>query len=305
MSTQQTRGIHHITAISANPVANVDFYVRFLGLRLVKKTVNFDDPKSYHLYFGDTLGRPGTIMTFFLWPGAPRGQVGLGQVSTVAFAIPQGATAYWQERATKAGQYFESLDRFGDSGLALRDPDGISIELIEDGPPVEGRGEVPIEAAISGFHSAALSISDKRPTEALLTSLMGYTPLFEEEGRIRFQAQETPGRYLDLVSTPGVSGRMGAGTVHHIAFRARDDADQVEWQNLLRVHGYKVTQVLDRNYFHSIYFSEPGGVLFEIATDPPGFAADEPQVSLGESLRLPEWLEPRRAEIERSLPSLV
>lgn len=296
---ERTLGLHHITAIASNAAANYDFYVRFLGLRLVKKTVNFDDPNTYHLYYGDEGGRPGTIMTFFPWPGARRGRPGAGQATTVSFAIPIGSLPYWRARAEEMGHYGEDLRRFEDVGFALRDPDGMAIELVEADFPGTS------ETGITGFFTTTLEVTELLPTVRLLTAEMGMEPVMDDGKRYRFQARETPGRYVDLLHVPsGPWGEMGAGTVHHIAFRAADDEDQLRWRQVLVDAGFHVTEVRDRNYFHSIYFREPGGVLFEIATDPPGFAADEPYETMGTKLMLPEWLEPRREQIESVLPPL-
>ncbi len=302
---ERTLGLHHITAIASDPAANYDFYARFLGLRLVKKTVNFDDPNTYHLYYGDEGGNPGTIMTFFPWPGARRGRPGAGQATAVSFAVPEGSLPFWRKRAEAEGQYVEDLRRLDDIGLSLRDPDGLAIELIESGAPDLARADIPGDAAITGFFTTTLEVTDLLPTTRLLTAQMGLEPLADDGRRYRYRAIHAPGRYVDLLHVPsGPWGEAGAGTVHHIAFRAVSDAEQIRWQESLSAAGQRVTEVRDRNYFHSIYFREPGGVLFEIATDPPGFAVDEPLETLGQKLMLPDWLEPRRADIERVLPPL-
>lgn len=296
---ERTLGLHHITAIASDPAANYAFYSGFLGLRLVKKTVNFDDPNTYHLYYGDNAGRPGTIMTFFPWPGARRGRQGVGQATTVSFAVPVGALDFWRARAEANGQHFEEIRRFEDVGISLRDPDGLPIELIESETAPGEHGQ------ISGFFSTTLEIADLLPTIRLLTGEMGLQPVADDGRRFRYGAVEAPGRYVDILHVPsGPWGEMGAGTVHHIAFRAADDDEQRRWQTLLAQAGQHVTEVRDRNYFHSIYFREPGGVLLEIATDPPGFAVDEPLETMGTKLMLPDWLEPNRAQIEAILPPL-
>ncbi|RYG44843.1 ring-cleaving dioxygenase, partial [bacterium] len=291
-------GLHHITTIASDAAANYDFYVRFLGLRLVKKTVNFDDPGTYHLYYGDEEGHPGTIMTFFPWPGARRGRPGAGEATGVAFAIPVGSLSFWKSRAETQGHHVESLEgRLGDIGLSLRDPDGLRIELVESGVPGSPREDIPAEAAIGGFFAATLEIVDLLPTIGLLTGTMGLEPVADDGRRFRFRTVTAPGQFIDLLHVPsGPWGQLGAGTVHHIAFRAKDDADQLGWRETLDAAGHEVTEVRDRNYFHSIYFREPGGVLFEIATDPPGFAVDEPKGTMGERLMLPEWLESQRVQ---------
>lgn len=298
------KGIHHITAISAYPKANLGFYSNFLGLRLVKKTVNFDDPGSYHLYYGDEAGNPGTIMTFFLWPGAPRGRSGLRQATMVSYSIPVGSSDYWRIRAEEFGLSVEPVSSLGHQGLLVYDPDGIPIELIESGEPKESRSEIPSEAMVTGFFSVSMTVQDIRPTAELLTSLMGLEPVSDDGKRFRYKSSASPGQYVDLVQNSSEMGRLGAGTIHHVAFRARDDDDQADWLEGLESYGLNVTNVRDRTYFHSIYFREPSGVLFEIATDPPGFTVDEPIESLGEALKLPAWLENRRSEIETKLPPL-
>jgi glyoxalase family protein len=306
--TEPLAGIHHITAIAGDAQRNLDFYTGLLGLRLVKRTVNFDDPGTYHLYFGDERGRPGTILTFFPWPGVPRGRPGTGEVSATSFAVPAGSLEFWAQRLASADAATRSATRFDEPMLMFEDPDGLRVELIESsgfaGSHV-ARG-VPARYAITGFHSATLELRARERTETLLTATLGLMPTGEENGRRRFRTLGTgAGSIVDTIETPGVGrGELGGGTVHHIAWRTRDDATQAEWLERLPRVGLNVTPVQDRQYFHSIYFREPGGVLFEIATDPPGFAIDEPLEHLGEALKLPPWLEPMRPSIERALPPL-
>jgi glyoxalase family protein len=309
----QIPGLHHVTAIASDPQRNLDFYAGVLGLRFVKRTVNFDDPGTYHFYLGDSHGTPGTIMTFFAWPGAGRGIRGTGQVDAVAFAIPKNSTAYWLERlrqehvpAEKAGP------RFDEELIRFIDPDGLLIELIESGAPPNVEqwhgSSVPTEHSIRGFHSVSAALEGYERTAKLLTESFGYRLVNESNNRFRFASQNktAAGREIDLICIPDAHpGRVAAGSVHHIAFRARDDADQRQWREHLVSLGYNVTPVIDRIYFNSIYFREPGGILFEIATDPPGFALDEDLNQLGESLRLPPWLESSRAQIEKNLPPIV
>lgn len=300
-------GIHHITAMAGDPQANVDFYTRTLGLRLVKRTVNFDDPHTYHLYFGDESGRPGTILTFFPW-GADslHGRIGGGQVSVTGFAIPRGAMDYWIERLSAHDVSFDGpARRFDESAIVLEDPDGVVLELVEtaDARPGWSNREVPAEFAIRGFHQATLLVGSADATVRLITDTMGFRPVAETGNRLRFAAGDgSPGTMLDLVIEPERRhGSMGVGVVHHIAFRATTDADQLALRDELVAVGRDVTPVIDREYFHSIYFREPGGVLFEIATDAPGFAIDEALAELGTHLKLPPWFEASRAEIERRL----
>ncbi|WP_321474649.1 ring-cleaving dioxygenase [uncultured Paludibaculum sp.] len=304
-------GIHHVTAIGSDPQRNFDFYSGVLGLRLVKMTVNFDDPGSYHFYYGDGAGSPGTILTFFLWPGARRGRPGSGQVTHTAFAIPPGSLAYWENRLQDAKVAIgKPLDRFGQTALPFMDHDGMRIELIET-PDVDSNrtwsgGGVPTASAIHGFHSATITAADPRETSALLVDTLGFRQTGEDTNRLRFEAgQGGAGQSVDILSVPeSPAGRIAVGSVHHIAWRAPDDAQQQGWLSKLGDSGYDSSPVMDRTYFHSIYFREPGGVLFEIATDQPGFAVDEALENLGSSLRLPLWLEPQRGTLEEVLPPL-
>ncbi|MDX1547099.1 MAG: ring-cleaving dioxygenase [Rhodothermales bacterium] len=293
-------GIHHVTAIAGPPQRLVDFYTGVLGLRLVKKTVNFDDPGTYHLYFGDDQGRPGSILTFFPWANAAPGHTGSGMAGATAFAVPPGTLDAWTHRLAAAGHDVDApFMRMDERVLALRDPDGLPLELIEAESVRGADGH-----ALHGFHGTTLHLAAPEHTARLLTDVFGYAPDGEEDGRLRFRAAGGDRAALvDLVPAEA-RGRAGAGTVHHVAFRARDDAEQLAWQEAVRSTGLFVTDVKDRNYFRSIYFREPGGVLFEIATDPPGFTADEDLGALGTSLKLPAWLEPRRAQIEAQLPPL-
>lgn len=308
--SEEISGIHHITAIASDPQRNLDFYTGALGLRLVKLTVNFDDPGTYHFYFANEEGHPGTVLTFFPWPGARRGQPGNGQVSAVAFSVPSDAFGYWQERLRAQNvSTSEVQERFGETVLPLRDPDGLLLELVAheeaSALPAWEAGPVPAEWAIRGFHHATLWEKDHERTAQLLTETFGFRPVEDDGVRFRFASQEWPGRMVDLVRHPeGQPGRMGAGAVHHIAWRTADDEQQVAWRRKLIGLGYGVTPVKDRHYFHSIYFREPGGVLFEIATDAPGFTLDEPVAELGAHLKLPPWLEESRSRIEQALPEL-
>ena len=305
----QTPGIHHVTAISGEPQRNVDFYAGLLGLRLVKKTVNFDDPETYHLYYGDGPGNPGTIMTFFPWAHAPGGRIGAGQVVVTSFSIPATSLGYWTERLVEQGVRFEKpRDRFGETVLTFEDPDRLRVELVatEDGRPEWAGGTVPSEHSVRGFHHVALAVETTESTVRLMTESLGFRQVDRSEGRVRLSAGEGgPGNTVDVISASGFPrGSMGVGTVHHVAFRVPDDETQVALREEISALGYNVTPVLDRNYFRSIYFREPGGVLFEIATDPPGFAVDEAEAELGTHLKLPPWLEPRRDKLEEVLPPL-
>jgi len=305
-----TSGIHHVTAICGEPQRNADFYAGLLGLRLVKKTVNFDDPGTYHLYYGDGAGSPGSIMTFFPWVSAPRGRIGAGQLTVISFSFPASSLGYWTERLVESGVRFERPeDRFGETVLRLSDPDGLRLELVaapDDRREVWAGGPVPAEHTVRGFHHVTLASSDPAETSRLMSDTLGFRQTGEAEGRTRFEAGEGgPGNTVDVADGTGFPwGTMGVGTVHHVAFRVPDEEAQLELRERVAALGYNVTPVLDRNYFRSIYFREPGGILFEVATDPPGFAADEDPEHLGESLKLPPWLEPQRDRLEDVLPPL-
>ena len=309
MSTD-TVGIHHVTAITGVPQRNVDFYAGLLGLRLVKKTVNFDDPETYHLYYGDGEGSPGSIMTFFPWGDAPLGLQGTGQLTVTSFSIPESSLGYWTDRLIEYGVRFEKLtQRFDDTVVSFADPEGMRLELIastNDARTPWEKGTVPAEQAVLGFHHVTLSERDPARTTRLMTDTLGFRRIEEDDGRYRFEAEDGgPGNLVDVVDGSSESrGRMGVGTVHHVAFRAEDDEHQLEIREEVAKLGYDVTPVLDRQYFRSIYFREPGGVLFEIATDPPGFAVDEDPDELGTHLKLPPWLETRRERLEEVLPPL-
>jgi len=312
MATDRILGIHHITAIASDPQRNIDFYTDVLGLRLVKLTVNFDDPRTYHFYFGNGRGTPGSILTFFPWAGLPRGTVGTGQVSATTFAVPTGAIEYWQDRFTNSGTPQEDAGRrFGESVLRFADPDGLPLELVASDhtrPDDVWKGSsVPADQAICGFHSATLSEEGYEKTADLLHRVMGLRLIGTEGNRFRYRAaQDEAGAIVDVLCTPdGKSGRLGSGTVHHIAWRTSDDAQQMAWRQTLVSSGYNVSPVMDRTYFHSIYYREPGGILFEIATDPPGFAVDEAPEHLGERLTLPPHVEPYRSALEKDLPRLT
>jgi glyoxalase family protein len=304
----ETAGIHHVTAIAGDPQRNVDFYVGLLGLRMVKKTVNFDDPGTYHLYYGDGAGTPGSIMTFFPWANAPRGRLGAGQLTVTSFSVPASSLGYWMERLLDGGVRFEKPEvRLGDTVLRFPDPDGLRLELVaaaEDTREGWADGSVPTDNAVRGFHHVTLAVADPSRTADLMTATLGFRQTGEAEGRTRYEAGEGgPGNTVDVSDGTGFPrGTIGVGTVHHVAFRVPDEETQLELREKVAALGHNVTSVLDRNYFRSIYFREPGGVLFEIATDPPGFAVDEEPEHLGESLKLPPWLEPQRDRLEDVLP---
>jgi glyoxalase family protein len=308
----QINGIHHVTAISGPARRNLDFYGRVLGLRLVKKTVNFDDPGTYHLYYGDAAGAPGTILTFFPWEHAAPGRLGVGETQETVFRVPAGSIGYWTHRFVEQGVPHDApIKRFGESVLAFRDPDGMRLALvglpgIENEPAAAG-GDVPAEHAIRGFHSVSLLLDDASPTGAILSDVFGFKEIAREDTLIRYRADGAAfGNVIDLRVAGGfLPARQGAGSVHHVAFRAADDAAQEEMvRRLSENHGIRTTEQRDRNYFRSVYFREPGRVLFEIATDVPGFAVDESAETLGQALKLPAGLETQRARIEAILPAL-
>jgi glyoxalase family protein len=307
-----TSGIHHVTAIASSARRNLDFYTRTLGLRLVKKTVNFDDPSAYHLYYGDSAGHPGTILTFFPWESAAPGRLGAGEVQETVFQAPEGSIGYWTHRFVEQGVPHDSpAKRFGEATIAFKDPDGTRLALCGvkgvEAKPAWSAGGVPPEHAIRGFHGVSLLLAEAGPTAAILTDVFGFAAGGSEALTQRYVAKGVDAGGIVDVRTAGefLAARQGAGSVHHIAFRAADDAEQAAMvRKLVQDHGLRTTEQKDRNYFRSVYFREPGRVLFEIATDPPGFAVDEPIESLGQALKLPRFLEGQRTEIEAALPKL-
>ena len=299
-------GIHHITAIAGNPQKNLDFYTGILGLRLVKKTINFDSPDVYHFYFGDEFGTPGTVFTTFPFDGARKGTKGTGEMTYTAFSVSLDSLGYWKERLLKYNiSTSDVLTRFGEKLIRFEDHDGMGIELVANNNDSRNGwtyGFIPKEHVIKGFYGATLNLKAKELTEKLLTQFMDYKFIAEEEGRYRYGTEGKPGDIVDIViDKNGRQGVQSAGTIHHIAFRTANSETQLEVQQILMKNGYQVTEVKDRNYFTSIYFREPGGVLFEIATDDPGFAIDEEEAHLGELLKLPDWAEVHRDKIEPKL----
>lgn len=305
-------GIHHITAIAGDASRNLEFYTRVLGLRLVKKTVNFDDPATYHLYFGDEVGTPGTILTFFPWGHAPKGRNGVGLAQQTMFRVPERALGYWAHRFVEKGVPHEAIEkRFGQSVLSFTDPDGMSLALVgiagAEAETAWTGSDVPAEDAIRGFHGIRLLLEDTKSTGAILTDVLGFVEAGSEESVTRFVAKGTAsGGVVEIREAKGfLAGHMGRGSVHHVAFRAATDEEQAQMRTrLVETHRIHATEQMDRNYFRSIYFREPGGVIFEIATDQPGFAVDEPVASLGQALKLPPFLEGQRKAIEAVLQPL-
>ncbi len=287
-------GLHHVTAIASDPQKNVDFYTKFLGLRLVKKTVNFDDPGTYHFYFGDQTGSPGTILTFFPWPGTFRGRKGNGQTVRTAYTVPKNSLGAWIDKARAADIPVEGPQtRMNEEFITLTDPDGMLIELFATG---DGEG-------LGKFHSVTLAEREAGKTADVLSKLMGFRKVGEEGNRVRYASTEAG--VVDLDISDALRGTSGAGTVHHIAFRTPDAAAQLGWRKKIEDFGLHVSPVMDRNYFTSIYYREPGGVLFEIATDPPGFTVDETVAELGHNLKLPAQYEPMRSRLETVLPQVT
>jgi glyoxalase family protein len=304
-------GLHHITAIAGDAQCNYDFYTKTLGLRMVKKTVNFDDPQTYHFYFGDEVGSPGTILTFFPWQGIQPGRNGAGMATEIGYSVPRGSLRFWEARFQELGVPHQRIsERFGEKYLLFQDPDGLRISLIEtkkeDSRKGWDKGGIAADTAIKGFHTVTLTLLDTKPTAAVLTQIFGYR-LVEQEGNLfRYQTDAVEGAALvDLLELPGAPRGINAGgTNHHVAFRVKDEAVLMAYREKVAASGFNITPKINRDYFFSLYFREPGGVLFEIATDNPGFATDESVEQLGSSLRLPKQHEPLRKEIEKVLPEL-
>ncbi len=316
-SPPPTPGIHHVTCITNDPQGNLDFWIETLGLRLVKRSVNQDDPGTYHFFFADAEGSPGTSMTFFPWEDLSQGKVGSGQVSRTAFRVPDGSLDYWEDRFDEHGvKYDDRVERFGETVLPFEDPGGLPVELVEveipdDDPTVPWTAFVPDEAAIRGFHSVTLWLGDPQRTEDLLRT-MGFEEVGTEQSpgdtpgdeRTRFAAPGTVGKYVDVLPTIE-GGRQGSGTVHHVAFQTPTDEDQAAMREAVQSAGLRPTEQIDRHWFRSVYFREFGGVLFELATNGPGYDSDEPIDELGERLVLPGTFEERRDQIEQSLPDVT
>ena len=307
----RTEGLHHVTAIAGDPQANLDFYIEVLGLRLVKQTVNFDDPSTYHFYFADGTGSPGTIITFFPWPGGHSGRHGHGQAVSTGFSVALNSLGYWIDRLAAFNIEFEGpFQRFDENFLSFRDPNGLSIEIIETKLVVPhntwANGSTEPAHALQGLHHVALWEENLEPTAQLLTNYLGYDQINRDGDIFRFSTgKDAPGILIDIVQSPDTAhAKSGVGTVHHIAFRAKDDQEQMSLREQLAQNGMRITPQLDRKYFRSIYFREPGGVLFEVATDNPGFAIDEPPRKLGTKLMLPEEHEANRDAIELALPKI-
>lgn len=301
-------GLHHITGLASDAQNNCDFYAGILGMRMVKKTVNYDAPEIYHLYYGNAEGSPGTILTFFPYPGIPKGRKGKGQLTVTAFSISENSIDYWLKRLAKFKVKHElPQQRFEDELIIyLEDSDGLGLELVankRDNRAGFTYGNIPIEHAIKGFYGITLSEECNEKTAALLTEKMDHRFISEANNRSRYSASGKPGDFVDIICAPeALRGIGGGGTIHHVAFATPNDQTQLEAREILLNSGYNITPVIDRQYFHSVYFREPGGVLFEIATLPPGFGIDEPLAHLGETLQLPAWEEQYRDELVKILP---
>lgn len=305
-------GIHHITAIAGYAKRNYDFYTKVLGLRFIKKTVNFDDPKTYHFYFGDEVGSPGSILTFFPWEGVPRGKQGAGMPTEIGYTVPEGSLEFWQDRFS--GHYTRvtgSGTRFGEKYLSFEDPDGLPLSLIVPAKPDARQpwetDEVGATVAIRGFHSITLTLNKIKETASILTDIFDYELVGQEGNRFRYRTKNVEtANIVDLIEEPAaIRSGNGGGTIHHVAFRVKDEQVLMEYREKVMAKGLNITHKIDRNYFYSLYFREPGGVLFEIATDNPGFSIDEAVSELGKHLKLPAQYESHRKEIEAALPALV
>ncbi len=300
-------GIHHVTALAGNPQKNLDFYAGILGLRLVKKTVNFDAPEIYHFYYGNELGEPGSILTFFPYGDIMKGRHGKSMLNTTTFSVPFASFEYWQQRLKKFNIPFKQpQQRFNDEAIIyFEDEDGLGLELVfNDKDDRKGftYGQIPLENAIKGFYNVEIWEEGYERTAALLTEQLDHKLIAEQSNRFRFAANDSPGNYVDIVCAPdSLKGLGGNGTVHHIAFATADKQTQDEVRERIAQRMLNPTPILDRQYFTSIYFREPGGVLFEVATAGPGFAIDEEKEHLGEELKLPEWYEPHRSIIEQAV----
>ncbi len=305
--TTQTAGIHHITAFVRNAQRTADFYTGVLGLRLVKKTINFDAPEVYHLYFGDGAGNPGTIITFFPYERSRQGKIGAGQVGVTTYVVPEGALDFWKTRLAELQVSAEEVARFGERYLQFADPDGLKVEIVARAAGAASTWSsegIPADKAIKGFGGAILYSAAPSKTAELLADVMGLVKVGQEGAYARYKSFGDIGNIIDVNVTEMEAGHGGAGTVHHIAWRAKDDEEHAAWRSHVAGHGYQPTPIVDRQYFQALYFREAGGILFEIATDPPGFARDEEPAELGGKLMLPEWFEAQRDQIERLLPPL-
>jgi len=304
-------GLHHITAIAGDAQRNYDFYTKVLGLRMLKKTVNFDNPKTYHFYFGDGVGTPGSILTFFPWPGVKQGENGAGMATGIGYSVPEGSLEFWKERFEKFNVPHNGISKkFGEDFLAFRDPDGLNLELIvpenNDVRLPWETADVKAKVAIKGFHNVTLTLNDHKATSEILTDVFGYELVGTENNLFRFKTNAVENAAIvDILEDPKAErGQNAGGTNHHVAFRVKDEETLMAYREKVLQKGLQITEKINRDYFFSLYFREPGGVLFEIATDNPGFATDETLEELGSSLQLPNRYKRARAQIEKALPEL-
>ena len=304
-------GLHHITAIAGEAQRNYDFYTRVLGLRLVKKTVNFDDPGTYHFYFGDEVGTPGSILTFFPWEGIQKGRAGTGMATEIGYSVPKESLDFWTNRFQQLNVVHKPVnERFGEPFIQFEDPDGLLLTLVASNSIDDRKpwvtNDVSKEMGTRGFHSITLTIRNSEATAKVLTDILGYKLLSQEQNRYRFVTDAiATANTVDLLEEPkGLPGINAGGTNHHVAFRVKDDNILMEFREKVLTAGLNITGKIDRNYFYSLYFREPGGVLFELASDNPGFATDESVSELGSHLMLPAQYEKSRKRIEEVLPVL-
>ncbi len=304
-------GLHHITAIAGDAQRNYDFYTNVLGLRMLKKTVNFDDPQTYHFYFGDGIGTPGSILTFFPWPGVKQGTKGAGMATGIGYSVPEGSLEFWKERFDKFNIVHNVISKkFGEDFLAFQDPDGLNLELIipkhKDIRKPWETADVKAEVALKGFHNVTLTLKEHKATAEILTDVFGYELVGTENNLVRFKTNAIENAAIvDILEDPKARrGQNAGGTNHHVAFRVKDEETLMAFREKVLQKGLQITEKINRDYFFSLYFREPGGVLFEIATDNPGFATDETLEELGSSLQLPDRYKSLRAQIEKALPEL-
>ncbi len=304
-------GLHHITAIAGDPQRNYDFYTKVLGLRMLKKTVNFDDPQTYHFYFGDRVGTPGSILTFFPWPGVKQGENGAGMATGIGYSVPEGSLEFWKERFEKFNVPHNRISKkFGEEFLAFQDPDGLNLELIvpenKDVRKPWETEDVKAKIAIKGFHNVTLTLKDHKATAEILTNVFGYELVGTENNLYRFKTNAVQNAAIVVILKDPKAGRgqNAGGTNHHVAFRVKDEETLMAFREKIMQKGLQITEKINRDYFFSLYFREPGGVLFEIATDNPGFATDETVEELGSGLQLPDRYKSARAQIEKALPEL-
>lgn len=303
-------GLHHITAIAGDAQGNYDFYTKILGLRLVKKTVNFDDPQTYHFYFGDEVGSPGTILTFFPWTNVRQGKNGAGMATEIGYSVPKGSLEFWKSRFDKLNISYNEGESFDEQKITFQDPDGLQLSLIKSKVKDNRKGyetaEIKADVALKGFHTVTLTLNNIKATAEILTEIFGYKEIAQEDNIYRYHTDAVENAALvDLLEMPlAQRGLNAGGTNHHVAFRVKDEDALMAFREKIAARGLNITEKINRDYFYSLYFREPGGVLFEIATDNPGFATDETVETLGSSLQLPNQYKSMRDRIENALPEI-